>query len=107
MNSLPSLQLSSIDVETLEVHNWSLGSKYVKKAVKNEPSPSVEKKKKKKKRKKILPKSYDPSVDPDPERWVPRWQRAGFKRSKKDKKSGAVGKGTQGSVSTNEKYDWF
>merc|ERR1711974_143414 len=40
------------------------------------------KKKKKKKKKKRLPKNYDPNSAPDPDRWLPRNQRSGYKKRK-------------------------
>lgn len=98
MNSLqkelPSIEaiLSSVDVEHLENKNWSLGIKYVKKS---KDTPKVTSSKKKKKRKTILPKNFDPNVKPDPERWLPKYERSTY-RKKKDKKQ--VGKGTQGAI---------
>lgn len=53
---------------------------------------------KRRKRKRILPKNYDPNVEPDPERWLPRWQRSTFKKKKDKRKDKDVGKGTQGAV---------
>jgi signal recognition particle subunit SRP72 len=41
--------------------------------------------KKKKKRKPLLPKSYDPSVPLDPERWLPKRERSTFKTKGKGK----------------------
>jgi signal recognition particle subunit SRP72 len=105
MKELPSIEteIASVDVEALEESNWSLGAKYVKKTVKAEASPAPgaldkDKKKPKKKRRKILPKNYDPSVDPDPERWLPRWQRSTFKKKKDKRAAQSVGRGTQGAV---------
>ena len=67
-----------------------------KKAGKGKEEGAKEKKKKRKKRKKRpLPKNYDPNVTPDPERWLPRWQRS-TARVKKDKRKENVGRGTQG-----------
>lgn len=43
--------------------------------------------KKKRKRKPRLPKNYNPEKKPDPERWLPKEQRRGF-RAKKNKKKG-------------------
>ena len=37
------------------------------------------KKKTIKKRKKKLPKNYNPNLDPDPERWLPKKERTGLK----------------------------
>ncbi|KAI2801867.1 Signal recognition particle core component [Blomia tropicalis] len=94
-NELPSIEeiLASVDIEHLENKNWSLGVKYVKKS-KDTPK-ATEKKKKKKNRKKILPKNYNPNEQPDPERWLPKYERSNY-RKKKDKKG--VGKGTQGAM---------
>ena len=53
---------------------------------------------KKKKRKTVLPASYVEGVAPDPERWMPRWQRksGGGRRRRDRKKEKDVGRGTQG-----------
>jgi signal recognition particle subunit SRP72 len=68
-----------------------MGSKISKKTPKagGVPSPKPDdvtsdlvKKKNKKKRKKKLPKNYNPNIDPDPERWLPRRERTGFKKRK-------------------------
>jgi signal recognition particle subunit SRP72 len=40
------------------------------------------------------PKEYDPMKAPDPERWLPKWQRSRFK--KMAKKKGIYLKGAQG-----------
>lgn len=98
MKSLPSIDsvVQDVNVEALESSNWSLGAKYVKKVAKTEK----EGKKKKKRKRRKLPKNYDPDVDPDPERWLPRWQRSHFRKKRKDKV--VVGRGTQGvAVSDN------
>ncbi|KAJ3019949.1 Signal recognition particle core component [Thoreauomyces humboldtii] len=50
----------------------------------------------KKKRKTILPKNVDPDVAPDPERWLPKRDRAAFVRKGKNKKE--VGRGPQGAA---------
>ncbi|KAJ3298444.1 Signal recognition particle core component [Borealophlyctis nickersoniae] len=53
-----------------------------------------ERMKKKRKRKPKLPKNFDPNVQPDPERWLPKRERAAF--AKKGKHRRDVGKGPQG-----------
>lgn len=51
---------------------------------------------KKKKKKKIrLPKNYVIGEEPDPERWLPKWQRKGYKK-KRDRRNKDVMRGTQG-----------
>ncbi|XP_022250049.1 signal recognition particle subunit SRP72-like [Limulus polyphemus] len=95
----------AIDVNFLETASWSMGAKYVKKGGKTEVSPSAQsndtviKKRHKKKKKGKLPKNYDPNVDPDPERWLPRRERSTYKK-RKDRRGagGGIGKGTQGAV---------
>lgn len=52
--------------------------------------------KKKKKRKPRLPKNYDPSKQPDPERWLPLRERSYYKKSKKKGQQTGIGRGTQG-----------
>lgn len=65
------------------------------------------KKKKKRKHKKRLPKTYDPNVDPDPERWVPRRERTGYRRTRKERRKGEKFTGAQGtSASQQETYDY-
>jgi len=58
---------------------------------------AIMKRKRRKRKKGKLPKSYNPDVDPDPERWLPRWERSTYKY-KKSKRNPGVGKGTQGAV---------
>lgn len=64
--------------------------------------------KKKKKRKPKLPKNYDPSKPPDPERWLPLRERSYYRKAKKKGQSN-VGRGTQGlsaaSISLSAKLD--
>lgn len=63
-------------------------------------APRILAKRKRKKRPGKLPKDYNPKVKPDPERWLPKWQRSTFKGRKKKKQLAAreVGKGTQGTA---------
>jgi len=95
--------LTSIDVDQLETSNWSLGAKYVKKTTKTDTPTGItntkdKNNKNKRKKKKQLPKNYDPSVEPDPERWLPRYERSTFKKKKDKRGAQGVGKGTQGAV---------
>uniref|UniRef100_A0A4W5S0G1 Signal recognition particle subunit SRP72 n=1 Tax=Hucho hucho TaxID=62062 RepID=A0A4W5S0G1_9TELE len=46
-----------------------------------------------------LPKNYDPTANPDPERWLPMRERTYYRGRKKGKKKEQVGKGTQGATS--------
>lgn len=51
----------------------------------------------KKKRKTKVPKNADPKVLPDPERWLPKYERSTYKRrEKKRDRERNVGRGTQG-----------
>lgn len=52
---------------------------------------------KKKKRKPKLPKNYEPGATPDPERWLPKHERTGY-RKKKDRRVKEVMKGSQGAA---------
>lgn len=62
-----------------------------------EPSDKavVAKPKKKRKRKPRLPKNFDPSVAPDPERWLPLRERSYYRKGKK-KGVSTTARGTQG-----------
>ncbi|KRX90870.1 Signal recognition particle subunit SRP72, partial [Trichinella pseudospiralis] len=99
-----------LNVNALENTNWlALGSKYaVKRATRTEtPKPGatanaliIGGKTRKRRRKVKLPKNFDPNVPPDPERWLPKYERSGY-RKKKDKrtKDRDIGRGTQGMIS--------
>ena len=104
--SLPSATLaSSLDIDSLEHvpsfhHSRARGPRVQQQAGGTGEDREVlttKEHKKKKKRKKRLPKNYDPSKVPDPERWLPLRERS-YYRSKSKKKAGqsAVGRGTQG-----------
>lgn len=96
----PDTMALNVDVDALEN---SHGATYVrKKAAKvtgenlpKEPGQGDIKKKKKKKKGK-LPKNFDPTSNPDPERWLPMRERSYYRGKKKGKKNQQVGKGTQG-----------
>lgn len=69
-----------------------------KKLGENVQTTEISKKIKKKKKTK-LPKNYDPNVIPDPERWLPKYERKGYKKMKKHKKNIRV---TQGADANNQ-----
>ncbi|XP_022169731.1 signal recognition particle subunit SRP72 [Myzus persicae] len=97
---LPPLDLQDTDIDLLENTNWMMGSKLIKKSTLKPDfagSKTDVEKKRKKKRKIILPKNFNPDVPPNPERWLPRHERTGY-RKKKDRRSKetGIGKGTQG-----------
>jgi signal recognition particle subunit SRP72 len=68
-----------------------------------------EKRKKKRKRKIRYPKGFDPENPtgplPDPERWMPKWQRAEMKKARKKRKDKDVGKGSQGAGKVDSSLD--
>jgi len=109
---LPSIKhlAEGVDVDTLET---TFGKRQPK-AEKSGTSGAVEKKKagvgvrsdatanklkKKKKRKVRLPKNYDPTSKPDPERWLPLRERSYYRGKRgKRKQQQTIGKGTQGAM---------
>jgi signal recognition particle subunit SRP72 len=113
---LPSLQdivaNSTIDIDTLDNQFSLLSSKYsklksstavgAKSPIAKESVDNKIKKKKNKKKKVILPKNYNPTIAPDPERWIPLRERSYYKGKRNKKRGQAIGKGTQGSVSSKE-----
>merc|ERR1719412_883108 len=108
---LPPFSAGSVDVDSLETGSWAMGAKQFKKTPRagGEKTPKsgnvedggVVKKKKKSKKKKRLPKNYNPNVDPDPERWLPKRERTGLKympgyrKPRKDKRKAEKFTGAQ------------
>ncbi|KAI8989360.1 hypothetical protein BDB01DRAFT_781522 [Pilobolus umbonatus] len=79
-NALPAITLSTIDIKELENNVPGVKKGYVKK---DPNSNTVNKTKSKKKRSPLLPKHYDPNVQPDPERWIPKHERANYRKKRK------------------------
>uniref|UniRef100_A0A158PA74 Signal recognition particle subunit SRP72 n=1 Tax=Angiostrongylus cantonensis TaxID=6313 RepID=A0A158PA74_ANGCA len=98
----------SINVDNLEESDWILyGEKYKqKKEAKSEEIVTRKLKNRKRKRKIRLPKNYDPNVPPDPERWLPKQERAAYKKRQKKNRDRDIGRGTQGSASTNPNVEY-
>ncbi|KAJ8926937.1 hypothetical protein NQ314_020789 [Rhamnusium bicolor] len=101
-----------VDVESLQTISSSTINYKKSPAVKPESLPgtpredSAKKTKKHKKRKGKLPKNYDASAQPDPERWLPKYERTGY-RKKRDRRLKEVIKGSQGTASGQaEQYDF-
>jgi len=109
---LPDFVSKSVDVDALE--SSATMSRYGKKATIGSPKPQTPeqvseetKKKRRKKRKKRLPKSFNPNVDPDPERWVPRRERTGYRRTRKERRKGEKFTGAQGTAAGQaEAFDY-
>ena len=67
-----------------------------------------EKKKKKRKKRIRLPKGFDPENPgpmPDPERWMPKWQRSEAKKARKKRKDKDMVKGSQGAGKVDASLD--
>ncbi|KAJ3642145.1 hypothetical protein Zmor_024954 [Zophobas morio] len=103
----------NLDVEALQLSAPSAFSLKKSPATKQDSQPGtpkseggVEKKKKHRKRKGKLPKNYNANISPDPERWLPKYERAGF-RKKRDRRAKEVIKGSQGTASGQaEQFDF-
>ncbi|QQP39128.1 Signal recognition particle subunit SRP72 [Caligus rogercresseyi] len=65
---------------------------------KKESGDLVEKKKKKK-----LPMNYDPNVEPDPERWIPKRERIAFRKHLKRERRN---KGEKFTGAQDDNYDY-
>lgn len=111
---LPALETltTASEIDALEAANWVMSIKAAKKSAsaKAEQSPGtpgsdLQKKKTKshRKRKGKLPNNYNADVAPDPERWLPRYERSGY-RKKRDRRAKDVIKGSQGvsNAATNQ-----
>ncbi|XP_049865710.1 signal recognition particle subunit SRP72 [Pectinophora gossypiella] len=103
---------SKIDIDALESSKWMMGAKVVKKTVqsKQEQSPGTpgselgQKKKAKRKRKTKLPPNADLSKPPDPERWLPKYERTAYRKRRGVRRD--VIKGSQGMTTTaTDQYD--
>jgi len=109
---LPDPDIDEFDIDAAESETSVGGIKYVKKSARGgtgDPASPVSssvaaagagapatRKKSKKKKKTKLPKNYDPNRSVDPERWMPRYERSGYKPKKARRGRADVGKGTQG-----------
>eukprot|EP01098_Paradermamoeba_levis_P009981 TRINITY_DN4183_c0_g2_i1.p1 TRINITY_DN4183_c0_g2~~TRINITY_DN4183_c0_g2_i1.p1 ORF type:complete len:696 (-),score=300.27 TRINITY_DN4183_c0_g2_i1:40-2127(-) len=107
-SQLPPLNVSTdADIETLENFSAKL-PKYEKEKEKEKDKDGkvqevAQAKKKRIRKKRVrLPKNFDPNIiiRPDPERWLPKHQRAAFRK----KKRGPIKGGSQGTV-TSDKDD--
>ncbi|XP_058116952.1 signal recognition particle subunit SRP72 [Anopheles ziemanni] len=124
---LPALEtLTTVsEIDALEATNWMMIAKAVKRkqplpgggasgggargtGADQSPgagTPAEQRRQKRKKRKGKLPKNYDASAQPDPERWLPRYERTGY-RKKRDRRVKEVIKGSQGTASGQaDQYD--
>ncbi|XP_067615116.1 signal recognition particle subunit SRP72 [Eurosta solidaginis] len=110
---LPKLETltTASEIDALEAANWVMSTKAVKKSanakIAESPSTPVAEKKKSRnrKRKGKLPKNYNADVPPDPERWLPKYERTGF-RKKRDRRAKDIIKGSQGMASgAADQYD--
>ncbi|XP_046625088.1 signal recognition particle subunit SRP72 [Neodiprion virginianus] len=98
------------DVDALESSNWVIGTKVVKRKVEQSPGTPgtdlAQKKRKQRKRKGKLPKNCDLNSMPDPERWLPRHERSGFRKKRDRRNRDAAMKGTQGAAAgASDLYD--
>uniref|UniRef100_A0A0R3S5J4 Signal recognition particle subunit SRP72 n=1 Tax=Elaeophora elaphi TaxID=1147741 RepID=A0A0R3S5J4_9BILA len=101
-----------IDVDVLEDSDFILyGERYRQKKEMKSDTPDTnivvnKRRAHKRKRKIILPKSFDPKVPPDPERWLPKQERTAFrKKLNKKHRDRDIGRGTQGAVSSSPKME--
>lgn len=97
---------NSSEIDALEAQNWMMTTKAAKKTVasKTDQSPSSTpgsepqkiNKRTHRKRKPRLPKNYNADILPDPERWLPKYERSNYRRTKRDRRNKDVIKGSQG-----------
>ncbi|CAD6196607.1 unnamed protein product [Caenorhabditis auriculariae] len=105
---------TNMNVDELEESDWILyGEKYKQKkeakadqVLEDTEIITRQLKNRKRKRKIRLPKNYDPNEAPDPERWLPRQERAAFKKKGKKHREREVGRGTQGASSANPNVEF-
>ncbi|XP_017140776.1 signal recognition particle subunit SRP72 [Drosophila miranda] len=110
---LPKLETltTASEIDALEAANWVMSAKAAKKSAnsKIEPSPTTPGDKKKshnRKRKGKLPKNYNAEVAPDSERWLPKYERSGFRKKRGGARGKDIIKGSQGMASgAADQYD--
>ncbi len=123
---LPKFNYGSVDVDALESSTF-LGAKHASRTagqtrtpggvaspkVSKVESPGADageepvKKKKKKRKNRHIPKNFNPDVDPDPERWLPRRERTGYRKPRKDRRKGEKFTGAQGTAAgQSEVFDY-
>ncbi|XP_016960857.1 signal recognition particle subunit SRP72 [Drosophila biarmipes] len=110
---LPKLETltTASEIDALEAANWVMSAKAAKKSanakIEASPSTPVEKKRNhNRKRKGKLPKNYNAEVGPDPERWLPKYERTGFRKKRGGARGKDVIKGSQGMASgAADQYD--
>lgn len=112
--ALDSLTISNVEIDALESTNWMMSTKAAKKTgggsgsttansrtIDQSPAtpgsePQKIKKRTHRKRKPKLPKNYNLDVPADPERWLPKYERSNYRRTKRDRRNKDVIKGSQG-----------
>ncbi|CAH1153398.1 unnamed protein product [Phaedon cochleariae] len=112
-NELISVEELAKDVDMEDIEASATAVNFKKSpAIKQESLPSTprddsaKRTKKHKKHKGKLPKNCDLSIPPDPERWLPKYERSGYRR-KRDRRTKEVIKGSQGTASGQaEQYDF-
>uniref|UniRef100_A0A0N5A213 Signal recognition particle subunit SRP72 n=1 Tax=Parastrongyloides trichosuri TaxID=131310 RepID=A0A0N5A213_PARTI len=106
LSSIEAPVTKNIDVNAIENDDSIL---YVQRQkvgkVDNLQSSKNVKKRTQRKRKQKLPKNYDPKRVPDPERWLPKYERTNKKMMSKKLREKNIGKGSQG-VATGEDMDY-
>lgn len=111
-SNLPPLpKLTGINLDDLEAK--VAGSRASKGVSKKRPSEAdladgAVREKKKRKRKPKLPKNFDPEnpgPKPDPERWLPKWQRSDFKKKRNRRREKEAVKGSQGAGRVDNALD--
>ncbi|KAL0050970.1 hypothetical protein WJX82_011356 [Trebouxia sp. C0006] len=111
-SNLPALpKLTGINLDDLEAK--VAGSRASKGVSKKRPSEAdlasgEVREKKKRKRKPKLPKNFDPEnpgPKPDPERWLPKWQRSDFKKKRNRRREKEAVKGSQGAGRVDDALD--
>eukprot|EP00210_Caulerpa_lentillifera_P004839 g4620.t1 len=96
----------AVDKEEVDALEGNInGTKRGEASLKKRTLPDGQMKKRKKKPR--FPKNFDPESPgprPDPERWLPKWQRSGYRRRTHGRKKDAV-KGSQGAGKVDDSLD--
>lgn len=109
IDSVPSAFTRDIDVDALESQAGNMLLKKKQGDEDDEGQKSGDKKKRKKRKRKVrYPKDFNPENPgplPDPERWLPKWQRAENRKLRKKKKDKDATRGSQGAGKVDTSLD--
>ncbi|KAK9908732.1 hypothetical protein WJX75_002041 [Coccomyxa subellipsoidea] len=106
VESLPAQKID--ELEDAAAGSWAARRRAAEGTAQKAGEDAEQRQKKKRKRRVRLPKDFDPANPgpmPNPERWLPKWQRSDFKKKRTRRKEKEAVKGSQGAGRVDEALD--